>query len=556
VFGIPGWQGYRPPPSNQNGIMAAQHLARSNNPHIRTLGIALAGLVLIAAGCSRSPRQAASAAPTAAQHVRLAAVAGQFYPADPAQLTRLVDSYLAAAKAPTEPNAKAPAKPRAITALIVPHAGYPFCGKVAAQAYRLLKGQAVSTVIIVGPSHHVSVDGAALCSADAWQTPLGTVPADTEIIAALSKRDGFAIFDDAHAPEHCIEVQLPFLQRTLDNFRLVGVLMTDFSRDNCARIGSALAEVLRGRNALLVASSDMSHYPAYDDARKSDQDMLAAIRSFDPGRVFAADAKLMRAGTPNLVCTLCGLGPVVAVMEAAKKLGADRVQVLTYANSGDALPSERGRVVGYGAVAMYGKERTEMSETPVGAKANPDEGKLNAEQQAKLLRLARRAIEEYVRHGKVIDVTEDDPLLNQPRGVFVTLHDGPMLRGCIGDLEGRKPLYLNVRDHAILSATQDYRFDPVRPAEVDELCIELSVLSPMRRVGDPCEIIAGKHGVLVREGRCAGVYLPQVATEQGWNREQMLTHLCQYKAGLPPDAWKHGAELYCFTAQVFGEKKK
>jgi hypothetical protein len=556
--------------------MAAEYARRCNRSPARIPAITLAGLLVVAAGCSRSAPPAASAAPAKPDRIRPAAVAGQFYPDDPMQLTRLVDGYLAAQPS-TEPGAKSVVEPSAtpgakqgdaartgrraksartnITALIVPHAGYPYSGKVAGQAYRLLKGHSISTVVIAGPSHHVRVDGAALCSADAWQTPLGTVPADAETIAALSRRDGFTIFNNAHAREHCIEVQLPFLQRTLSGFRLVGVLMTDFSPANCARVATALAETLRGRNALLVASSDMSHYPAYDDARKSDQAMLAAIRSDDAQAIFAADAKLMRARTPNQVCTLCGLGPVVAVMEAAKKLGADRVQVLTYANSGDALPGERDRVVGYGAVAIYGKERAAMSETPVGAKAKPDEGELNAEQQAKLLRLARRSIEEYVRHGKVIEVTEDDPLLNQPRGVFVTLHSGRMLRGCIGDLEARKPLYLNVRDHAILSATQDYRFDPVRPAEIDDLCIEISVLSPMKRVGDPGEIIAGKHGVLVREGRCAGVYLPQVATEQGWNREQMLTHLCQYKAGLPPDAWKHGAELYCFTAQVFGEKE-
>jgi len=178
---------------------------------------------------------------------------------------------------------------------------------------------------------------------------------------------------------------------------------------------------------------------------------------------------------------------------------------------------------------------------------------LDPDQQRKLLRLARRAIDTYVRTGKVIPVTEDDPALTAPRGVFVTLRHGDMLRGCIGDLEGREPLYLNVRDKAIAAATHDYRFEPVRPAEVRGLSIEISALSPMWRESDPAKIIAGKHGVLVRQGRRGGVYLPQVATEQGWTTEQMLNHLCEFKAGLAADAWKGDAELHCFTCQVFGE---
>jgi len=505
--------------------------------------LALGVMLLAAAGCGRPPRDSAAAAQPGP--IRPAAVAGQFYPSDPAQLTQTVDGYLA--------SAKAPARAARLIALIVPHAGYPYSGKVAAQAYRILKGNAISTVVIVGPSHHTRVQGAALCSAQAWETPLGKVAADTELVAALARREGFAVDDAAHSPEHCIEVQLPFLQRALGEFRLVGVLMSDFSRENCARVAKGLAETLGGRSALLIASSDMSHYPAYDDACKSDREMLEAIRTLDPEKVLAKDAELMRRGTAGLVCTLCGLGPVVAVMEAAKKLGAEQVEVLGYANSGDAAPETRDRVVGYCAVAISGKETAKMTQEPPENTEKSAGAPLDRDQQRKLLRLARRAIEEYVRSGKVIEVSEDDSALTQPRGVFVTLRCGDMLRGCIGDLEGREPLYLNVRDKAIASATQDFRFEPVRPNEVRDLHIEISVLSPMWRETDPSKIVAGKHGVLVCQGRRAGVYLPQVATEQDWTCEQMLNHLCQFKAGLPADAWKHGAELYCFTAQVFGE---
>lgn len=510
--------------------------------------LTLALTVVIASGlggCHRKPAARAIAAPVAS--VRPAAVAGQFYPADPVALTGAVDGYLA--------GVKAPADPRPVIAVIVPHAGYEYCGKVAAQAYARVKGLHPQTVVIVGPSHRVAVSGAALCSAARWQTPLGEVPSDTELVAALARRDGFAINDPAHADEHSIEVQLPFLQRTLGQFRVVGVVMSDFSVGNCARVAWALASELKGRNVLLVASSDMSHFPAYADACKVDAQTLDALRSFDAAKVRATDARLLRAGTPNLDCTWCGLGAVVAVMQAAQRLGGDQVEVVRYANSGDAASGTRDRVVGYGAAVIYGKEGARMTDRAASDDSTPTAGELNEAQQRTLLRLARRTIQTYVSDHKLIDVNETDEALKQPRGVFVTLHRAGRLRGCIGDLEGRLPLDLNVRDKAIASATQDPRFEPVQPDEVRELVIEISVLSPMRRVEDAGEIVAGKHGVMVCQGRRAGVFLPQVATEQGWNREQMLNHLCYEKAGLAEDAWRHGAELYVFTAQVFGEER-
>ncbi|HUT74932.1 MAG TPA: AmmeMemoRadiSam system protein A [Armatimonadota bacterium] len=196
-----------------------------------------------------------------------------------------------------------------------------------------------------------------------------------------------------------------------------------------------------------------------------------------------------------------------------------------------------------------------MADKPAGAGPSSGEGELTEAQQRKLLRLARRAIEQYVRNRVVVKATEDDPRLTQPRGVFVTLRHGKALRGCIGDLEGSKPLYLNVRDKAIASATQDFRFEPVRGEEIAALDLEISVLSPLQQVEDPSTLVAGKHGVMVSQGSRAGVYLPQVATEQRWSCEEMLNHLCESKAGLPADAWRMGAELHCFTAQVFGEKE-
>ncbi|MGC9318324.1 MAG: AmmeMemoRadiSam system protein A [Armatimonadota bacterium] len=181
------------------------------------------------------------------------------------------------------------------------------------------------------------------------------------------------------------------------------------------------------------------------------------------------------------------------------------------------------------------------------------QGELDEQQQEILLDLARETIKRYVTEGTVPDPPSGDPALEQPRAVFVTLHKHGQLRGCIGSLEPREPLAAAVRSSAISAATQDPRFPPVTPEELDDLEIEISVLSPLRRVDSADEIVVGEHGVMVADGMRRGVFLPHVAPEQGWDRDTMLQYLCAHKAGLPADAWQRGAELHVFTAQVFGE---
>ena len=183
----------------------------------------------------------------------------------------------------------------------------------------------------------------------------------------------------------------------------------------------------------------------------------------------------------------------------------------------------------------------------------PVEDELNPEQQEKLLAFARETIRMYLTERKLPPAETSEPIFLQNRAVFVTLHLQGRLRGCIGTLEAHLPLGEAVREYAVAAATQDPRFRPVSPAEVPHLELEISVLSPMRRVATPEEVQIGKHGICVRRGSRSGVFLPQVAPEQGWDLETTLTTLCVEKAGLPGDAWKTGAEILCFTAQVFGE---
>ena len=201
--------------------------------------------------------------------------------------------------------------------------------------------------------------------------------------------------------------------------------------------------------------------------------------------------------------------------------------------------------MGYCAVAIY-----RPADKPAGA-ARTMETELTAEQQRRLLSIAREAVEQYVKTGRTLEVEETDPVLMRPGAAFVTLTKGGALRGCIGSLTADAPLAETVRTRAIDAATHDPRFGPVQAKEIAELEIEISVLSPVRRVDSAEEIDISRHGVIVSSGSRQGVFLPQVAAETGWSREVLLSRLCQDKAGLEADAWKKGAALYVFTVQAF-----
>lgn len=179
---------------------------------------------------------------------------------------------------------------------------------------------------------------------------------------------------------------------------------------------------------------------------------------------------------------------------------------------------------------------------------------LNAEQKKKLLKIARDTIVEYIKNKKIIGIKETDPILNQTMGAFVTLHENNQLRGCIGNIIGEKALYLTVQDMSIASSTEDPRFSPLTKEEIPLIHIEISVLSPLKKIKNSDEIILGKHGVLVKNNTQGGVFLPQVANETGWTKEEFMNNLCAHKAGLPKDAWKKNqCEIYIFNAEVFGE---
>jgi AmmeMemoRadiSam system protein B/AmmeMemoRadiSam system protein A len=485
---------------------------------------------------------------------------GMWFPGDPAQLATMVDSYLADAKEDAE---KIEGEP---IALIVPHAGYIYSGWVAAYAYRQIEGLEYDTVVVIGDTHGGrGTAPIAVWARGAYETPLGAVPVGEEVAAALLAADSRILFDRAgHESEHPVENQIPFLQRVISgDFKVVPIVLHDNSLEMAELLSQALVEALADRKALIVASTDLAHWPAYDDARASDAAMLAAVETLDPQVLLDTDREWMGKGIPNLATTMCSKGSVLTAMLAAPQLGANQATVLKYANSGDVPVGERDRVVGYGAVMFWrgesnrSAERSRRSPTRVVMPTPPSSVTealpLNAEDKEELLAIAWQTIAHFLQTGAFPYFTVTQPALLQERGAFVSLKKHGELRGCIGHLIGDRPLYLVVQNVAVSAAVADQRFTPVTEEELLDLEIEISVLSPLKQVESVDQIQVGLHGVIIRRGLNQAVYLPQVAPEQGWGREEMLENLC-LKAGLSKDAWKkEGTRFYVFTAEVFGE---
>ncbi len=477
---------------------------------------------------------------SAEQKVRPPYVAGGFYPADATQLGKMIDEFLARASAEKLEGS--------LVALICPHAGYVFSGGVAAYSYIQLKGRSYDRVVVIAPSHYEAFPFSSIYEGDAYRTPLGDVPVDHEFAAKLAKlSSAIKISDRGHGEvqghgEHALEDQLPFLQRVLGKFKLVPIVMGDQGYDACRALGIALAKAVPGTNTLILVSSDLSHYHPYEEAEVIDHQILKTIQDWD--------YLTLSQNTERQTWNACGGGPIVAAMIAAERMGARRAQLLMYANSGD-VTGDKSRVVGYGALAL------------VAEKENKKQGRKSAEfsltpaEKQELLKIARQSVEVAVREKKILPVPADEPeALRHARGAFVTLKEHGNLRGCIGYMTPMKPLAETVRDVAAFAALEDRRFRPVGESELGTLEYEISVLSPLLKVEDINQIHVGQHGLLIRKGEYEGVLLPQVPTEEGWNRNTFLEQVC-VKAGLPEHAWKdEDADLFMFTALVFAEPTK
>lgn len=486
------------------------------------------------------------------KNCRKAAVAGAFYPGSKTELEQYVDALLRQADPPKITGS--------VRAIIVPHAGYVYSGPVAAYAYKTIAGQDIRTVILMCNSHRSYLNGIAVYKSGSFQTPLGLVPIDEEKVAKLLAASP-KIMDrpDIHEEDHVLEVQLPFLQRTLKDFKIIPLL---FGSDS-AELSGILADALKNitdDQTLIVASTDMSHYPPYENANIADRETINAILTGKAGNLDKTLSLLEGNGVPQAETFLCGVSGVKTAMMVAEAEGATEIKLLKYANSGDTAGDKR-RVVGYSAIAFVGKQNAVLPPKEQGTvlrKRTVPDSVVSPQEEIELLNLARSTVESYVRDRKIPSYTPTLPGIQKNLGAFVTLKEGGQLRGCIGRFEPSEPLYKIVQQMAVAAATEDPRFRPVSVGELDKLEYEISVLSPLKKVPNADAIELGKHGVEVRKGFFNhGVFLPQVATETGWSKEEFLGELCSQKAGLPRDCWKDPkTDLYVFTAQVFPEEKK
>ena len=474
--------------------------------------------------------------------VRPATQAGRFYDGNAQRLAQEVDSFLA-----LHSNDRHFAQ---VAALIVPHAGYYFSGNVAAAAYMSFDTtKHYKRIFLLGPSHHEWLDGASVnTGADYYATPLGQVKVDVETARKLTAADDadstrvFSYRPEAHDREHCLEVQLPFLQRRLGEVPpIVPIIISTNDFRKLKRMAEVLKPYFTEEN-LFVVSSDFSHYPSYEDANEVDARTGKAIESGNVEEFIATIEKNARSGMRNLATSACGELAIVTLMLMMDE--GYGVEHLLYQNSGDIDDHDHSRVVGYHAFAIVrnGQPQTNADFT------------LTDEEKRTLKEIAQTSIRDSLEGRSVADelskLLPKNATLNQKCGAFVSLHKHGRLRGCIGHFGEDVPLHEIVAEMARAAAFEDPRFTPVRKEELDDIDIEISVLTPMRRIQSLDEFELHRHGIYIRKGYRSGTFLPQVADEVNWTKEEFVGHCAQDKAGIGWDGWKD-AELYVYEAIVF-----
>jgi hypothetical protein len=464
--------------------------------------------------------------------VRPAAVAGKWYSASANELRAQIETFLR--------NVKLPALPAKINALIVPHAGYLFCGQTAAYAYKAIADKDYKRVVILAPSHYVSFYGVSSFDVDGYETPLGRVQVDRKIVKTLLNKPLFSEQTMAHLREHAIEVQLPFLQVVLKKFKLVPILIGGIKDEDILSLAQILKEVLNKdiEKTIFIASSDFTHFGPMYGYMPFKKNILDNIKKMDMGAIAFIkenNAKGLLDYFHKTKVTICGIYPIATTLSLLPKEA--KGFVLDYTTSGEIL-ADYTNSVSYIAIAL-------------------DEPELNQEDEENLLKLARFALKYYFDQGyppTSNDITiKLSSFLREKKGVFVTLKKQGELRGCIGFIDPPFPLYKAIIEASLRAAFYDPRFPPLRQEELNEIKIEISILGPIVPVEKIEEIEIGRDGLIIKEGSHQGLLLPQVATELDLDRLKFLELTCQ-KAGLSPWAWKYGASIYRFSANVFEEK--
>ncbi|MBS3758938.1 MAG: AmmeMemoRadiSam system protein B [Desulfobacterales bacterium] len=468
--------------------------------------------------------------PLYAQSVREAVVAGKFYPAEPQALKEQIQRLTREASAA---DVSLPSD-KELKALIMPHAGYVYSGRTAAHAARRLEGRSFSKVVIMGPDHRVGFKNGAISDVSAYETPLGRLKLHPDAEKLRKRYDCFRPVPASDKREHCIEVILPFLQFYLKDFQIVPIV---FGSGDVKRYAAAVDGICQDKT-LIVVSSDLSHYLPYERANHRDKQTIKMILELN-AKGLAADSN-----------RACGATAIRVLVNMARKHNWAPV-LIHHENSGDTA-GPRQRVVGYAAIAFYGEASMTQS-----SNMSEENGQL-------LVKLARQTIAK--RLGVESGVDEDipsrlsDDIFQSQRGTFVTLTKNDQLRGCIGNLLPDKPITEGVRENAINAAFNDPRFPELSKAELDQVDIEISLLTEPQPLEykDADDLLSKLRphidGVIIRKGMHSSTFLPQV-WEQLPDKPMFLSHLC-LKAGLAGDEWKKGdMEVLTYQVQYFEEEK-
>jgi AmmeMemoRadiSam system protein B/AmmeMemoRadiSam system protein A len=481
--------------------------------------------------------QAKAGTPTRIENAFPAQVAGQFYPADPEELRSMVRGFIDAAKAgAVKPD-------RDVVGVLAPHAGYRYSGPIAGASYRALEGRGYRTVVVMSLNHRRPADRIATLDRPAYDTPLGSLPIDVAAVKALTSAhpELFAVDEAMFEGEHSLEVQLPFVQVALPAASIVPLVVAVDDDALLDRAGKALFEVFGGRrDAAFVVSSDLSHYHPYDQANAFDEETLGALERFD----LAAWRKAASRQSEGM----CGFRPMEVFTAVFAGFDAKKRSIvrLDHRNSGDTT-GDKSSVVGYGALAFTVENGMRKEESKAASF-----GPYDAAARRELMSIAKRAVEAAAKGESFTPPEPAAAALKEMGAAFVTLKEAGDLRGCIGHVIARMPLYKCVAEVGRAAAVEDTRFDPVRPDELPKLTYEISVLTaPEPTTID--EIVVGRDGLIMSRGGYSGLLLPQVPGEWGWGKEEFLMHTCR-KAGLPMDCWKDPAtRIQSFRAIVWGE---
>lgn len=433
-----------------------------------------------------------------------------------------------------------------INTLVLPHAGIRYSGAIAATGFNLIQAEDFKRIVILGPSHQYQLSNQASCPTYThYQTPLGEVALDLEFIANLVREEGFIQQNKYHENEHSVQMEIPFLQMIFNDVEIVPVLVGQLDTTGVQTLANGLSKHLDEKTLLLV-SSDFVHFGKKFQYTPFKQKIKENIMQLDKKAfqyIQSVDLKGFQTFLLKTGATVCGRNPI-QVLLAMLSESSDSA-LLSYSTSGS-MTGDWSHSVSYACLALNRSNKKNI---------------LTVKERTTLLRMARKTLEFSFAKGKVptveeiVDQKHLSSTLLKKAGVFVSLYEkNKNLRGCIGEIVPKRPLYQAVWRQSILSAFRDHRFKPLQKYELSDVQIEISVLTHPQSIHSYHEIQLGRHGIILKHSGKQAVFLPQVAKEQGWTLEETLAHL-SVKAGLDKEAWKKDAKFLIFEASVFSEKK-